>query len=104
MLPRQVVPVLSENRFLLQAKSGSMDDVMHRLANVKLAMSGDNRTEVIKVLQQLLQDLVEVSSHLCHRLSSLLQPYIPCNGLKYILGQKSVAWASKAHSNKQSPP
>lgn len=44
----------------MQATSGSIDDVIYNLANVKLAMSGDKRNEVIKMLSQLLHEAVEV--------------------------------------------
>ena len=42
-------------------QSGSIDEVIYNLANVKMAMSGDKRNEVIKMLTQLLQEAVEVN-------------------------------------------
>lgn len=44
--------------------SGSIDDVIYNLANVKLAMAGDKRNEVIKMLTSLLEEAVEVRTEL----------------------------------------
>jgi len=44
----------------VQAPSSSIDGVMYNLANVKLAMAGDRKHEVINMLSQLLHEAVEV--------------------------------------------
>lgn len=68
MNPSSQLPILQDldqlNLLSLQNVSGSIDDVIYNLANVKLAMAGDKRNEVIKMLTSLLEEAVEVRTEL----------------------------------------